>query len=63
MPLRVQVPEPQAPPHAGSPARLRCGRAPGGRAGPVVPRSEVGGAVAVTVFLIGAGRRGGMFNS
>lgn len=59
--------EPERPPPSGWLARLRCGQ-PGGRAGrlqggPAVPRSEVGGAVAVTVFLIGAGQRGGMFNS
>ncbi|XP_024588601.1 mitogen-activated protein kinase kinase kinase 20 isoform X2 [Neophocaena asiaeorientalis asiaeorientalis] len=51
--------EPERPPPPRCLALLRCGRAGWrvgrGQGGPAVPRSEVGGAVAVTVFLIGAG--------
>lgn len=65
--LGVQTREARAPPRArlarASEQRPGHGRAGRGQGGPVVPRLEVGGAVAVTVFLIGAGRRGGMFNS
>lgn len=67
VPLGVQAPEARAPPHArlarASELRPGAGREGRGQGGPAVPRSEVGGAVAVTVFLIGAGQRGGMFNS
>lgn len=50
-------------PRVGAAAGLAGGRARRGQRSPAVQRSEVGGAVAVAVSLIGAGRRGGMFNS
>lgn len=55
---RSAAPRPVAGESALPPAGLRRGLG-----GPAVPRPEVGGAVAVTAGLIGAGRRGGMFNS